>query len=401
MAVPTYSQIMAELGTWEANPNQRHITGPKLVALLKQYIQHLTNNGAYDPGTFQQQLTDIIATYPNRFSTFFTNVFVNQVTGNDNNSGFSNDSPVKTLNRAAELINWKFQRANIYIQGDYNVIDNVIFHVNELTINLESNKTLTFKKRIIEQGETVNAIRIDGLYLKIEGANDATAKIVTETNAGHLRADPYWVKATLGAIKLGNGDATFFSFLPSLFNLYNVKVQLGNNTALVTGSNGMADAFFFNYHVRFEHNVTDWTQGQNTWISPYCKSVYYRKSILFNNTNNWQLVGTQADLLLHDGTYAVRVAFDSWQAGGSVYRGYYSGIFSWHGQTTNDELKEARELAPLHGMGHNINGRTLSLRTVAVKNDEAPAGQGQRIEAKFDEVLSKAINVEFYFTKLT
>ncbi|PQA59167.1 hypothetical protein [Siphonobacter curvatus] len=339
-------------------------------------------------------------TYPERFSKLSVTLYVSQAGGSDTNTGLNNALPLKSLRRAAELVDYRFQRVHIYIQGNYDVTENIVFHVNELVLYLESNRTLTFKKRIIGQGETVNSLRVDGTYLKIEAPNDATAQVVTEENAGYLREDPYWIKATLGAIKIGNGELTYFSYLPSLVNLYNVQVQLGANTALVSGSNGTADANFFAYHVGFEHNVKNWTIASSAMVSPFCRQGYFRKEILFNNSSSWFSVGTQASLQLHNGMYAIRAVLDSWKGGGVVYNGMYSGVLTWHGEPTNDSTSEAREIT-LHGMGHNLAGKSLKLRTVTVANSLAPAGQAQRIEVQLNEVLSSAIVVEFYYHKLT
>ncbi|MDR6194742.1 hypothetical protein [Siphonobacter sp. SORGH_AS_0500] len=393
MAAPTYAQIMAELADWEANPNKRYITGPRLISLMKQYLNHLTNNGAYDPGTFMQQVVGVIGDFPNRFSSLSTTLYVNQATGNDNNTGTA-AAPLKSLTRVSQIVNEKFQRVTVFVIGNYTLSENVGFNVEELYIQMQANCSFTFAKRVYQGGfvgETNFCVMFIGRSICLAGTG--SSNIIVENNAGYSSGDLYTWKDNQGVIKAGYNNRLSFYETTVVFCVFNT-IQIGNNASLVTGMKGLN---YLDEKPRFTVDfqyINSYQQGTNSFINPFARRGIFRKSILFNNSAAWKTVADQTELNLETGTYALRLLLSTSGNGGSIFAGVFSGVFSWYGDVAGDSNSTPAEIT-LHSMAHNLNSKTIRLRTI-----NTPNGVPQRIEALLNETLSSACLLQFSFTKL-
>ncbi len=328
-----------------------------------------------------------------RFSNLSVTFYVNQATGNDTNSGLSS-APFKSLARVSQFVNGKFERVTVIIVGNYILKEDIAFNPLELFIQIQQNCTFTFAKRVYQGGfvgETNYSLIFLGYTLAFAGSG--TSNIIVEDNAGFSSGDAYTWRDNQGAVKAGNYNRLGYVRTSVTFYVFN-SIKVGNNSSLVTGSKGL------NYQdgksrvdAEFQY-INNWTIGANATITPFARRGIFRKAVLFDNASVWKIVADQTELCLETGIYSVQVFFSTNSNGGVVFAGIFSGMFAWYSEVTGDSNSTAAEIS-MHGMAHNLNGKTLRLRTVTT-----PAGTSQRIEALLNETLSSPTNLQFVFTKL-
>ncbi|GAB3164706.1 hypothetical protein [Telluribacter humicola] len=210
----------------------------------------LTQTNSYAEG--------LMAEYPNRFSTLATILFIDGTSGNDSGTG-SSGNPIRTLNRAAQIVNGKFSQVELRITGTVEVSlangGDVTFYVPTLSIYILAGVTnkLYFRKRTLSDDGAVNVG--EGQYRLVHHGYSLNVRVdgvlETENATGSTGAgDQFYYRNNVGAINLANpvgasntgNNITIWTPERSQVSLLlgnGGSVVVGNNTTLfVPGTNG-------------------------------------------------------------------------------------------------------------------------------------------------------------------
>lgn len=359
-----YTALKAHIATifskWTATGQK--ITSADHKDTLDKVVDHLTADGAWDPATTMAQVAALTTTYPNRFSTLATVLYVNQATGNDSNAG-TQAAPIATIQRAAIIVNNKFGRALVIIQSDYVLAAHAEFDVQALTIYAEGN--FSAQKQTFSEGDGTSYIRNLGGSILFYMQPGKT--LTLQAHAGPISPNTsttYAYRTRQGFLRgplldsiYAAGSATLAITVPSLV--------MGTNTVLFGsyyGSTENGTALGINTHLRF-HSASAISLGDGAVICRMQNEFEFRKNIL-TTTGTWVDVFQGSDEILESGTYAVQLMADTANgAGGSMFLVGWSGVFYWHRTSTNSSPEDSF-LIPLTYGGHARNAHVVQLRVL-------------------------------------
>jgi hypothetical protein len=352
--MPTRTQVLQYLTQMRSATPADPITHTDVADYLESLINHLTNDGSWDPATVMTQVANLIATYPSRFSILSTTLYVDAASGNDNNTG-TQASPLRTLTRVAAIANDKFKRVYIIIVGSYVHDVDVDFDVELLTISYTG--TFLVKKRSFVEGEGTSFLRNLAGSITIIGSGTLTIEGHTGPAVGYTTSGAYqnrqgFLRGPL--TDFASGQALLFVHVPSL--------AMGNNTVLFANYWGSVEALEMEIRTKLAMwGASTVTLGTNAIIGRLMSEFEFRKNIL-TTTGIWIDVLNREENILLSGFYAVQIIANTWPNGGDQFDMRWSGTFGWHAGTTNAS-NDASEI-PLQFVGHARNGHTVQLRTL-------------------------------------